>query len=236
LPTHGLQRGKLSAVEGGKDPAGERKLAALDAQRKALTLADLIDQWDKLHPSAKRANYSTAATSSRGRSFALYGWAIRRGTLLVNPFQRVPVSPTIRRERVLSDDEIRRVWLATEGPGAINGIVRRLMLTGQRREEVAAMIWYEIAPDLSAWTVPASRAKNSVAHLVPLSPLAQTILRVASRFAKKSHEQALDDKLDLVFPGEQAPGDRPRPQTSCPPNSGTTNPSTGDLAKRSLSA
>jgi hypothetical protein len=47
--------------------------------------------------------------------------------------QRVPASPTVRRERVLSDDEIRRVWLAT-GPRAFNRIARTLLLTGQRRD------------------------------------------------------------------------------------------------------
>jgi hypothetical protein len=157
----------------GLDTAEERKEARLKAAGDGLTLADLIDQWDKLHLSAKRVNYSTAAISSLRRSFAhhldkpaaavdrsavvrvldrlfkddraamaaatarygsaLYGWAIRRGTLSANPFQRVPVSPTVRRERVLSDDEIRRVWLAT-GPRAFNRIARTLLLTGQRRD------------------------------------------------------------------------------------------------------
>jgi integrase len=220
----------------GVDTAAERK-AKLKAAADAVTLAELIGRWDKLHLSAKRANYSTAATSSLRRAFArhldrpavsldraavvrvldglskddktamagalarygsaLYGWAIRRGTLSGNPFERVPVAPTVRRERVVSDDEINRIWAATEGPGAFNGIVRILMLTGQRREEVAGMTWDEIAPDLSVWTIPASRAKNGVAHVVPLSPQAQTVLRAASRVKREA-----DDSLDLVFPGE----------------------------------
>ena len=58
-----------------------------------------------------------------------------------------------------------------------------LILTGQRREEVAGMTWDEVAPDLSTWILPASRAKNAVAHVVPLSPRAEA-LRVAQRFAK----------------------------------------------------
>jgi hypothetical protein len=110
----------------GVDTAAERKEARLKAAGDGLTLADLIDQWDKLHLSAKRVNYSTAAISSLRRSFAhhldkpaaavdrsavvrvldrlfkddraamaaatarygsaLYGWAIRRGTLSANPF------------------------------------------------------------------------------------------------------------------------------------------------------
>jgi Arm DNA-binding domain len=55
----------------GVDTAAERKEARLKAAGDGLTLADLIDQWDKLHLSAKRANYSTAATSSLRRSFAI---------------------------------------------------------------------------------------------------------------------------------------------------------------------
>ena len=221
----------------GVDTAAERK-AKLKAAADAVTLAELIDRWDKLHLSVRRPNYSTAATSALRRTFArhldrpagsldraavvwvldalskddktamagalarygsaLYGWAIRRGTLSGNPFERVPVAPTVRRERVVSDDEINRIWAGTEGAGALNGIVRMLMLTGQRREEVAGVTWDEIAPDLSIWTIPASRAKNGVAHVVPLSAQAQTVLRAAPRINRGSN----DDSPDLVFPGE----------------------------------
>jgi integrase len=229
-------RAILGDAARGVDTAAERK-ARLKTAADAVTLAEMIDRWDKLHLSARRPNYSTAATSSLRRTFArhldrpavsldrsavvrvldglskddktamagalarygsaLYGWAIRRGTLSGNPFERVPVAPTVRRERVVSDEEINRIWTATDGPGAFNGIVRMLMLTGQRREEVAGMTWDEIAPDLSVWTIPASRAKNGVAHVVPLSPQAQTALRAASRVKREA-----DDSLDLVFPGE----------------------------------
>jgi integrase len=221
----------------GVDTAAERK-AKLKAAADAVTLAELIDRWDKLHLSARRPNYSTAATSALRRAFArhldrpavcldraavvrvldglskddktamagalarygsaLYGWAIRRGTPLGNPFERVPVAPTVRRERVVSDDEINRIWTATEGPGAFNGIVRTLLLTGQRREEVAGMTWDEIAPDLSTWVIPGRRTKNGVAHVVPLSPQVQTVLRAAPRVKR----EADDDSPDLVFPGE----------------------------------
>src|SRR5208337_233637 len=69
------------------------------------------------------------------------------------------------------------------------------ILAGQRREEVSAMAWEEIADDLSTWTVPASRAKNGAAHLVPLSSQAQALLRAARRH----------DETDLVFPGRNGP-------------------------------
>jgi integrase len=68
-----------------------------------------------------------------------------------------------------------------------------LILTGQRREEVAGVIWSEIDPDLKTWTIPSSRAKNGTAHLVPLSREAQAILHDAQRLNEAS----------LVFPGDR---------------------------------
>ena len=217
----------------GKDPAGERKAAALEAKREALTLGALIDQWEKLHLAGKRPNYSAAAASALRRSFAkhldapagsldramvvrvldslakdgkaamagatarygsaLFGWAIRRGSLSISPFERVPIAPTVRRDRVLSDDEIRHVWKATEGPGAFNAIVRALLLTGQRREEVSGLTWSELDPGFSVWTLPAARSKNGKPHVVPLSEEMRTLLRAQPRLSG----------TDLVFPGER---------------------------------
>jgi integrase len=132
-------------------------------------------------------------TAAYGR--ACYGWAIGAGLLEANPFHGVRLSPVPSRERVLTDAELAAVWKAAVGPGVYDSIVRLLILTGQRREEVAGMTWNEVAADLSAWTISANRAKNGVAHIVPLSPQAQAVLRAALR-----HEGA-----DLVFPGRRGP-------------------------------
>jgi integrase len=56
-----------------------------------------------------------------------------------------------------------------------------LILTGQRREEVAGMTWAELSDDLAVWTIPASRAKNGKTHVVPLPEPAREILRNAHR-------------------------------------------------------
>jgi integrase len=103
------------------------------------------------------------------------------------------VAPTLKRERVLSDDELAVIWRATDSPGPFNGIVRLLMVTGQRREEVAGMAWAELFDDFSTWTIPASRAKNGATHIVPLASPAQELLRGVPRFG------------DLVFPGLRGP-------------------------------
>jgi integrase len=112
---------------------------------------------------------------------SLYEWAVKRGTLDANPFTKLPRSSSTERDRVLTDDELRAVWAATEGGGAFNAIVRMLILTGQRREEVAGMMWGELSADLSAWTLPGARAKNGVTHVVPLSKQAQAVVSAQPR-------------------------------------------------------
>jgi integrase len=134
-------------------------------------------------------------TGAYGR--ACYGWAIGKDLLAENPFAGIKSDVVASRERVLSDHELVAVWRATAGPGAYNAIVRMLSLTGQRREEVAGMTWDEIAPDLSTWTIPASRTKNGLAHVVPLSPPAQDIVKSAHRMARDN----AGDEPELVFRG-----------------------------------
>jgi integrase len=123
-----------------------------------------------------------AQTAAYGK--AAYGWAVKRGALSVNPFVNLPVAPTVKRDRVLSDDELAAIWRATDGIGPFSGIVRLLILTGQRREEVAGMTWAELSGDFSTWIIPASRAKNGATHLVPLSAQAQDLLRNVHRFGE----------------------------------------------------
>jgi integrase len=140
----------------------------LGAKLRALPAVDLsrsliVQAHDRL---AERAPIMAARAVNYGN--ACWSWAIRRGmlALTVNPFAELEVAPTTRRERVLSDDELRAVWTATEGAGLFNVIVRMLILTGQRREEVGGMRHDELSPDLAAWTIPAARTKNRKTHIV----------------------------------------------------------------------
>jgi len=132
-----------------------------------------------------------AQTAAYGK--AAYGWAVKRGALSVNPFSNLPVTPIVKRERVLSDDEFAAIWGATASAGPFNGIVRLLLLTGQRREEVAGMTWAEVSDDFSTWIIPASRAKNGATHIVPTSEPARELLR------------SLPQINELVFPGLRGP-------------------------------
>jgi integrase len=135
-------------------------------------------------------------TAAYGR--ACFAWAMKRGTVPTNPFAELPMPTSItKRERVLGDEEPGAIWRAAgEAPLPYGAIVRLLMLTGQRREEVAGMTWAELSEDLATWTIPATRTKNGIPHLVPLSQPARELLH-ALPF---EHQRA---KLALVFPGER---------------------------------
>jgi integrase len=87
------------------------------------------------------------------------------------------------RSRVLSDEELRAFWRATEGLGYPYGpLFRLLAFTGQRKSEVAEARWSEIDFDRRLWTIPADRMKADAAHVVPLSNDVVAILRGLPRF------------------------------------------------------
>jgi integrase len=131
---------------------------------------------------------------------------MKRGSAPTNPFAELPMSSSnTKRERVLSDQEAGAIWRAAgEAPLPFGAIVRLLMLTGQRREEVAGMTWVELSEDLATWTIPATRTKNGIPHLVPLSQPAREILN-ARRSDKTGDDQDAHQCAEpaLVFPGER---------------------------------
>jgi integrase len=80
----------------------------------------------------------------------------------------------LARERVLTDDELRKVWAVNNG--VFGSFVRFLLLTGARRNEASEMTWAEV--DGSDWTLPAARNKTKVDLVRPLSKAAQDILPI----------------------------------------------------------
>ncbi|HEX2526176.1 MAG TPA: site-specific integrase [Geminicoccus sp.] len=122
------------------------------------------------------------ANRVRGMASKLFSWAMEQGLADANPVVGTArPAPERTRERVLSNDEIRAIWDATEGGGDYYKIVRLLLLTGQRRDEVAGMRWSEISADGTTWTIPSERAKNAKKHDVPLSEQVQNLLAIVER-------------------------------------------------------
>ena len=122
---------------------------------------------------------------------ALYSWAMKEDIVEANPFANLSKPSPTKRKRVLSDEELAAVWNATQmATDPFGKIVPLLALTGQRRAEVAAMAWRELAPDLMAWTIPGVRTKNHETQIVPLSAPVRDIINTMPRTGP------------LVFPAE----------------------------------
>ena len=92
----------------------------------------------------------------------LFNWACERGTIDASPCDRIKApGREKKRDRVHSDAELALIWRASETLGyPFAPLVRLLILTGQRREEIAGMRWSEFDPDLTLWTLPRDRAKQ----------------------------------------------------------------------------
>ncbi len=113
----------------------------------------------------------------------MFGWFLERGVIETNPCAGVKAPSAERsRDRVLSDDELRLVWRASGGLGQPFGpMVRLLVLTGQRLGEVSEMSDREVDLSGKLWTIARDRAKNDVAHQVPLSDAALAVLASVAR-------------------------------------------------------
>jgi len=126
-----------------------------------------------------------------GHIRTLFNWAIGRGIYGIesSPCDRLKPAAVIgkkaSRKRVLNDDEIRALWNASERLGYPTGpLYKLLLLTGQRKSEVAEARWQEFNLQASppVWIIPAERMKTDSAHLVPLSAQAIDILQSLPRF------------------------------------------------------
>jgi integrase len=151
-----------------------------------------------------RGGAMTGRTAAYGR--AAFAWAVKRGAVRVNPFADLPVAKTIaKRERVLSDNEIAEIWRVGGAAASPYGtIIRLLLLTGQRRGEVAGMTWDEISDDLATWTLPGERTKNGAAHMVPLSAPSRDLLKaLLPEDANEARRLARERRASgaLMFPG-----------------------------------
>jgi integrase len=184
----------------------------LDSAAEDLDRAAVVRALDALTRRRARTNAGsqrkgaamTGRTAAYGR--AAFAWAVKRGAVHANPFAALPIAKGIaKRERVLTDDEIGEIWHAAGRAAAPFGpIIRLLILTGQRRGEVAGMSWGELADDLATWTMPGERTKNGVAHVVPLSTPARDLLRALLPEDESEARRGIEDRRAkgmLALPG-----------------------------------
>jgi integrase len=122
-----------------------------------------------------------AANRARSSLSAMFAWAIGEGLCDQNPVAGTNTKEENGpRERALSDSEAAALWLGA-AEDDFGQIVRLLMLTGCRREEIGLLRWSEINMDTRTITLPPDRTKNGQQHVVPLSEAAMKVLQSLSR-------------------------------------------------------
>jgi integrase len=133
----------------------------------------------KLLDSIGERSVSVAGATSRQLS-AFYKWAMPRLPVgSTNPLTNASRPPSLKaRDRVLTDAELKKLWVVLENESDLWRTALRLMiLTGQRREEILAAEWDEFDLGKRVWIIPGQRAKNGKPHIVPLSPAVLALLK-----------------------------------------------------------
>ena len=145
-------------------PFGDTKLADISKQEVSQKLARLKD------------------TPSQQKHAAVYlkiffNWAIDEEYIETNPLQSYKQGKPARRKRKLTDDELRAVWNASfQIEGLFGIIVRLIILTGQRRGEVAALQRTYYSHNQHTVTLPGTLTKNHLEHTFPVGPMASQII------------------------------------------------------------
>jgi integrase len=159
-----------------------------------------VNEVTRSHVSAaidKIVSRGTTVTASRCRAWlsAFFVWCLERGHADSNPvINSAKVKAAPARDRVLSDDELRKVWNACKDDG-FGKVVKLLILTGCRRQEIGGLSWSEIDMDAGTLTIPGTRTKNKRAHTLPITPAMREIVESVPRRVDR----------DYVF-GERAVG------------------------------
>lgn len=160
--------------------------------------ADVLPEWrHRRVDTIRRADVIRLieAVHNRGAPYAanrllalvrkIFNWGMERDLLDISPATGVkPMAKEKSRERTLDRDELKMVWQAACAmPWPWHGFFQLLILTAQRREEVAGMRWEELDLEAGAWSMAGERTKPGRAHVVPLSQAALEILKDLPRYS-----------------------------------------------------
>lgn len=182
-PSSWLQTARLIGLK--PDPEDDSKLVRTENAGEVLsqwggrtvheiTRRDVHDLLDRIvsRGSPVTANRVLAAIRK------MFAWAASRDIVAASPCTGVsPPTSEQSRDRVLSDEELRLIWRGADGIGWPFGpMVQTLILTLQRRDEVADMSRSELKAQDQVWVIPRERVKNGQEHEVPLSPAAWALL------------------------------------------------------------
>jgi integrase len=151
----------------------------IDAIRKA----DVLRLIDKIVDSGAPVQANRVLAYLR----RLFNWCIERDLLSNNPAAGVKApAKEVSRERVLSLDELQALMGAATRIGYPWGpMVKLLVMTSQRLEEVASAPWLEFDLERAEWSIPGSRTKNGRPQLVHLSGAALSVIQELPRFEEQ---------------------------------------------------
>lgn len=180
--------------------------------------SDLLPEFGKRHAKditrrevrafLERKSVTAPIMANRVRALLrkIFNWAIAADIVESNPVHLIPApAKEHQRERVLTEDEIKRVWNAIEADrkktnkchlkvkNLTAGIMKLRLLTAQRGAEVRSMEWNELDMETGWWTIPGAKTKNGLSHRVPLTAPALAILEEARSAVGDSHSK-------FVFP------------------------------------
>jgi integrase len=149
----------------------------------------------------KNSSGPAAARATLAYAKVIFSWAIENDWLEISPAAAVRATrllgPAPERERVLTDPEIALIWAAAGDVYPVGPYVRMLILTGQRRREIAGMRWSELDLADRLLTIRADRMKGGAAHTVPLSPAAMAILGAVPRFEGSDYVFTINGRRPL---------------------------------------
>ncbi len=128
---------------------------------------DINKKIDRIAAPAER-RYATVIIKS------FFRWAYQKSYIDHQPHERLITQQANTRSRILSEDELRAVWTAAGHCGRFGVIVKCLILTGQRRGEIAALSVEYIKGDLC--TLPATLTKNARDHTFPIGRITESLL------------------------------------------------------------
>ncbi len=119
-------------------------------------------------------------TIAVGRTF--FKFCLRRRYITASPLDGVQLPKSIPRDRVLTDDELRAIWRAA-GSGTFGSVIKLLILTGQRKSEIAQLQTSWLNEDEIVF--PKEATKNAREHTLPLGSLSKSILASHSKSPAK---------------------------------------------------
>jgi integrase len=139
-----------------------------------------------------------AARRAKASLSKFFSWALNEGLVGASPLTGLKLGKEPARTRVLDDRELAQIWRACPD-NDYGRIVKLLMLTGQRRDEVGLMATGEIDLEKRQWSIPETRTKNGLPHQVPLSDAAIAIIKAAREGGE--HRQTIFGRDDSGFSG-----------------------------------